>query len=54
MQHNELLKLGSIITYNGEQWTVGAVAWLGERYYFLVRPNEVAMVPAACIPSNGK
>lgn len=51
---SELLQIGSTIIYNGERWTVGAVAWLGERYYFLVRPNEVAMVPAVSIPLNEK
>lgn len=52
---NDLLQLGSTVTYGDEEWIIGAVAWLGERYYFLTRPGEVAMIPAATLtPKNEK
>lgn len=46
-----MLKLGSKVKYAGLWYRVGAVAWLGERYYFLVRRGEVAMIPAATLES---
>lgn len=47
-----MLTLGSQIKYGNEMWTVGAVLWLGERYYHLVRGDEVAMIPAFMLEGN--
>jgi hypothetical protein len=43
-----IIPLGSLIEYGpGPKWTVGMVGVTGgERYYWLRRGNDVAMVPA--------
>lgn len=42
-----LLPIGTDVKYGDSIWRVGAIAWLGERIYFLVRgPYETAMIPA--------
>jgi len=43
---DELLPLGTWVDYNGFRGKVAAIAWLGERYYFLVDGQSVSMIPA--------
>lgn len=55
MPATKLLPIGTAIKYGSGNWRVAAIAWLGERYYFLVRgPREVAMIPADIVERDNQ
>lgn len=46
----ELLPIGGRVKHDGQWQKVAAVAWVGERYYWLINDyGVVSMVPAAVI-----
>jgi hypothetical protein len=47
-----MLTIGTTVIYNCDYWTVQAVGWVGERYYWLTCddcPREIAMLPASIV-----
>jgi len=45
---DKLPMIGESVLYLGQPARVGAIGWVGERYYWLILADEsVAMVPAA-------
>lgn len=51
----KILPIGVAIKYGSGNWRIAAVAYLGERYYFLVRgPREVAMIPADIVERDNE
>ena len=45
-----LISLGTVLRYADQWWTVDMIGITGgERYYWLTRDNEVAMIPAFMI-----
>lgn len=53
--NTKILPIGVVIKYGSGNWRVAAVAYLGERYYFLVRGSrEVAMIPADIVERDNE
>lgn len=42
--------LGDVVRYGGEDWTIGSIMFIGERYYGLTaQDGSVALVPAVAL-----
>ena len=52
-----MFPIDSTIMWCERKWKVGAVMWLGERYYALVRPgakvDTVSLIPEVCLERSG-